>query len=455
MAPRRAFLAFLASLSLLSASPRPATADFESAKKLFLDNVKSPDWKARRSGFLALGDHDGGPAAALILAALPAETNPAVLAGALDALSNMRSSAVRAALLDALRRGRPTERLHAILALSSHRGSEVDGPLVEALSTGAPPLAAQAAIALGVPGHTGAEAALVKALQDDHEQVRIAAARSLASLGTKDAVKPLSERLRLERGRARWETVRALEAITGQKFGDAMGKWLAFASGGDPSKVDEKPVLPPTFFGVPVTGERVAFVLDRSILMGDPHPFNGAERRERLEKICSPPDGDRIPYRLIKSKLQLAVAHLLHAVDGMPSGDRFEVVTFCKEVRGVFGLHWTPVSAATKKALAESLKALDVDDGIDLWDALNAALDLGGPADDKAWKAGPEEVFLVTNNVATAGEVKDADGIGTGIALKARLRMVSIHVVGIGNHPFALAETLAKKSFGTYVNLSK
>ena len=451
-AAARALLLFAAAGA---AGARPAAADLEAAKKVFADGVRSADWKARRNAHLALCDYDNAVSVRLMLGALATETNPAVEAAAVDGMAQFRGNESRAALLDAARKGKGAERLLAVVALDKHRSADVDAFLVEALAAGPPLVSAQAALALGLPGRAGAVPALLKALAHDLPQVRIAAARALAQLSEASAVKPLFERLKLEKGRAREETVRALEAITKKRLGDAPLKWAAVAAGEDPDKVEEKAALAPTFFGVPVTGERVAFVLDRSLLMADPHPFNGAENRARLEAICTPPDGDRIPYRLIKSKMQLAVAHILHAVDGFAPGTKYEVIYFSGDVHGVFGKKWASASTATKKTLEEALKGIEVDDGIAIWDALVAAFDLGGPGDEKGWKAGPDEVFLVTNNMPTAGEVKEPEAIGPGMALRARLRLAPIHVVGIGNHPFTLAETLARRSGGTYVNLTK
>jgi hypothetical protein len=153
--------------------------------------------------------------------------------------------------------------------------------------------------------------------------------------------------------------------------------------------------------------------------------------------------------------MQLAVAHLLHAVDGLPPGAKVEVLAFASDVHGVFGKKWAPVTAATKKTLEEATGALTVHDGIAIWDALVAAFDLGGTGDEKGLKAGPDEVFLVTNNMPTVGEVQEPEAVAAGMAFRARLRLVPIHVVGIGNHPFSLAETLARRTGGTYVNLSK
>jgi hypothetical protein len=459
MRPARALTATaLASFLALAAGwppVPPAAADLESAKKHFLDNVKKPDWKSRRSAYGALSDHDGTVAARTILDSVLEEKNVVVVATAVEALRRFASLGARAVLLDALKKGKATERLYAAYALAYNLAPEVDAALIEAAAGSGPP-AGQAVLSLATPRRgAGAFPALLKALASDVAPIRTAAARALGALEAKEAVKPLVERLKVEKGAPRAAVVAALEAITKKRLGDAPKKWAAVAAGEDEAAVDEKPALPPTFFGIPVVGERVVFVLDRSLLMADPHPLQGPENRDRLEALCSPPDGERIPYRRLKSKLQLASAHLTHAVDGLPSGSRFEVLLMAADVKGVFEKKWVGVGSAAKKTLSETLATLEVDDGINLHDALVEALDLGGAADDKAWKQGPDEVFLVTNNMPTAGEVPDADLVALGIGVKARLRGVTVHVVGIGNHPFHMAKALAQRTGGAYLDLSK
>ena len=434
---------------------RIVRADYEAAKRQFQEHAHAADWKERRDAYRALTDHDGGPAATLILQALGTESHPAVVAGAMDVVGQMRSSGAKEAILAALAKGRPSERLLAVRALAGMLGADVDTALLAQLASGPPQIAAQAALALGRAGRASASGPLILALASDAWQVRVAVAKALAALGDKAALQPLVERLKTDRGRARAEEITALELLTGRALGDSPLRWAAVAAGSDPNAIDEKPLLAPTFFGVPVTGERVVFVLDRSLNMKDAHPFLGPEQQERLKALCSPVDGERIPWRAIKTKLQLALAHLRHAVDGLPPGTRFEVLYFAADVQGVFGKKWAVAAGATKKTLDDALGKLEVDDGINLYEALLTALDLGGSTEDKAWKGGPDQVFLVTNNMATASEVKDPDAITAAIALRAGLRMVPITTVGIGNHPFTLAEGLATKTGGRYVNLTK
>lgn len=447
--------ACLLGASLLGVSAPVARADLDSARKFFADNVKAPEWKARRSAYGAFQDHDGGPAAAAILAAAGAETHPVVLAAAVDTLARFRSEAARQALVASFKGAKGTERVVAAQALRGVRGADVDAALTDAVVNAPPTIAALAAAALATPGRSGAAPALLAALAEDAPHVRAAAARALGALGDRAAVAPLVARLALEKGRVRGEVVAALEAITRQGLGDSPAAWAAVVAGTDPKLVEAKPTHPPSFFGLPVTGERVVFVLDRSLQMSDAHALAEEGKRERLQALCTPKDGERIPWRQLKSRMQLAQAHVRHAVDGLPAASRFEVVVFAEDVQGVFGKKFVPPSTASKKALDDAFAKLQTDDGINVWDALLTALDLGGPTDDKALKAGPDQVFLVLNNVPTKGDVTDPDAVEKGVAFRARARGVAISVVDMGANRQLLAEGIAKSTGGAYLDLTK
>ena len=60
-----------------------------------------------------------------------------------------------------------------------------------------------------------------------------------------------------------------------------------------------------------------------------------------------------------------------------------------------------------------------------------------------------------TVNVPNAGEIKEADVVAAAISLKARLRMVPIHTVGIHFHPYDMCRNIAQKTGGVYVDLTK
>ena len=76
----------------------------------------------------------------------------------------------------------------------------------------------------------------------------------------------------------------------------------------------------------------------------------------------------------------------------------------------------------------------------------------GTTSDGAAWKRGPDEIIFVTCNMPTVGDLTEANVVGAAIALKARLRMVPIHTIGIESHPYEMLATIARETGGVYRN---
>jgi hypothetical protein len=447
---RRSIVLSALLLPLLAAlAARPARAGWEEAKGPFLQAQRSPEWKTRKLAYVAAADHESAATVDGLLAALAKEEHAVVLGAGLDVLSSVRTADARKGLVEAAKSGKGAVRLLAVAALAGHPPSaDADAALAAALAAPEAPVAAQAALVLSEGERARPVPALVRLLSHADRRVRGAAARALGAAKDRAALAPLAALLAKESGHARLEVVRALEAIDGTARGYAPATWKAVASGAK-DLPKETPRLFPTAFGLPIAGERVVFVLDRSLLMADAHPFD----RRRLEELSTPKDGEPIPWFRLKTKLEFAVAQVLHAIAGLESGSKFEVVSFAEDVRGHFELRFASAGAGSRKAIAESLAAIEVDDGMNVWGALDAALAVGGGNDAQAWKSGPEVVVFVTNNLPNKGDVTDGGEIASGIGWRARLRQVPVHAVGIANHPYALAEGLAKRTGGVYLSL--
>jgi hypothetical protein len=340
--------------------------------------------------------------------------------------------------------------LLVLSALTEQKGPEVAELLIEVVGGRDGPAAAQAAMALRESKPPEALPSLMKLLASKEWQVRRAAAIAIAEYGAKEALVPLSKALWTATGRDRNDLIAALEKVTGQKYGNDPKAWKKLASGTDPKEIVAKPKLAPTAFGVPIYGERVVICLDNSLRMTNPHPFDN----ERLRKLCDPKDGDPIPWFRVKTNGLFAHAHVKHLIQGLPKGSKFELITFNATVRDTFG-GLANVGAATRKTAIDKLASLRTDDGIAAYDALTLALNRAGAKDSQAWKKGPDEIIYITVNMPTTGEVKEAPAVAAAIGLKAALRMVPIHTVGIHYHPYDMCRDIAAKTGGIYVNLTE
>jgi len=449
---RTLLLASGLSASVLLGASFARADEWTETRDQFRTQMKSASWAERRDAFVLLTTFDGPKAVEEILAALDRESNGVVVSTGLETLGLLVSPEAKEALIEAARKGKGRRRLLVLLALEKQKGPEIEALLLEAAQGKDPQVAAQAALVLGeretLPA--GALPVLLKLLQHKDWQVRSAAARTLLAHPDKAAVPALAQALSKADGRDRADLIAALGKTTGQDFGNDPDAWKRLAKGEDPATLRRKPRPVPTVFGVPIYGKRVVIVLDNSLRMSDPNPYDA----ERLRELCDVEDGAPIPWFRMKTNGQFALGHVRHLIAGFPKGTKFALLLFNAMVRNVFD-GFIPAGSAARKRAAEVLDSLIQDDGIATYDALMGALDIAGAKEASAWRKGPDEIVFITVNMPTAGEVKEADVVAAAVGLKARLRMVPIHTVGIHLHPYDMCREIAARSGGTYVDLVK
>lgn len=82
-----------------------------------------------------------------------------------------------------------------------------------------------AALALGEIGDSRAVKPLINALGDDNWEVRSSVAKALGKIGDDRAIQPLIEMLQDRSENVRWHAVQALEATTGESYGEDIAMW--------------------------------------------------------------------------------------------------------------------------------------------------------------------------------------------------------------------------------------
>ncbi len=191
------------------------------------------------------------------------------------------------------------------------------------------------------------------------------------------------------------------------------------------------------FFGVPVTGGSIAFLIDTSGSMDKP-------------AATSPTTGPRGRARGA-SRLDAAKEQLLVATQAMAPQSRFVVLTFAERART-----WTstPVKPGRDavRSLTELLSRLQPHGGTNLFDGLVHALQL-----DQRRFADPngpriDELFVLSDGEPTTGEVQDREDLLQLVRESNKYAKVRIHCVFTGSGDGAeLLRALAEQNGGVFV----
>ncbi len=434
----------------LASEPASAAEGWKEARKVFRAAMKLEDWKERRDAYADLAYHDGPDAVAEVIKRFGDERNPAVTMMGIETLAAFRSKEATAAIEKAVRKGRGMPRLYVLLAVVGSKGGADPKLLMELLEGKDPMAAAQAAIALGQQKAAGIKPILLDLTKHKDWQLRAAAARGLAGLGDKSVVPALVESLAASGGGERHAILSALHKLTGQTYGLDIAAWRKLAGGASPSAIKVRIPKGPYAFQIPILGRRVVLIVTNSQRNEDPHRFGVGPR---LEELCQVPGARPLLHTRLVTVGTFIRAHIARCINDLPSAkQKFELILFNSTVSPQFG-KFTPANSGTKKVAVAALQGLVPAAGMNHYDALRTALDLGGSKDKQAWKNGPDEILFTACNAPNAGEIKEAPVVAAAIGLHARLRMVPVHTVGVESHSYEMMETIAAQSGGIYRKL--
>lgn len=193
------------------------------------------------------------------------------------------------------------------------------------------------------------------------------------------------------------------------------------------------------FFGVPVTGKTIGFVIDTS----------GSMSAQAAGTVGAGGNGaadERIPTRLRAAKDQL-----LTAISAMAPGSRYHVFTFASEARA-WSAQPVPVGNESTRQLAELLSRFKADGGTNLFDGLALALAVGELRYGQADQDGIDELFLLSDGEPTAGDIRDPDEIRKLLLEANKYRKVRINTVFTGTGSGAdFLRKLAEDHDGVFV----
>ncbi len=364
-----------------------------------------------------------------------------VLAAIEDGLSSMRDREAVKYLYEKALSGGKTWKTRQIVAAALDEIAEPASVkyLVRALKDKDARVRMTAAITCGRMKAPEALKGLLGMLKEKAWTVRSAAIEALGEIGQKGAVGPLIDQISKEEGRLKEDCGRALQKLTGQKFGsteDAWRRWLeehkSEYGGDDGEALGGHPVgrggRDGGYYGIPIETSRAIFVVDVSGSMA-------GEGRSGVPKI------------------QSAKNELLRVVKNFAPKGAFNLIVF-NDIVKKWKDRMMPANKGNKKAAMNWVKDLEAASSTNIFDAMDLAFRVAGMgATDKNYGLGADTIFLLSDGSPTRpdGQLDDWEKIIKAVREWNRLKRITIHTIGIGDHNAAFMSTLAMENGGTYV----
>lgn len=228
------------------------------------------------------------------------------------------------------------------------------------------------------------------------------------------------------------EAHRTLKAMTGAVLGaEDIDRWRElWASAKDDLKVvpRRREALPDDatvaggFFGIPVLGKRVVFVIDCSGSMVSPAPQAG-------DTAAGPSS--------VPTRLDIARRECWNAVKEMGPDTYFNIVVFSSRAKA-WKPELVPASPANKGALRNFLQRLVADGSTNLWDGMSTALGLRTAMTKSRYREPVDEVFVLSDGYPSSGEITDAATIAARVREQNKHVGIRLNTVFIGSTPSEL-----------------
>jgi len=300
--------------------------------------------------------------------------------------------------------------------------------------------------------------AILQHLHSDIPLVRRLAIRALVALQVGDVLPVLVTALDDTRENVRRELAHGLEALTGQSFGTRQEAWRAWlekeggplVTGAQPLTQQDREAQPkqprsgsadaPKYHGLPLEGEHLVFIVDRSLSMEW-----SLTRNEQLPESGEP------------SRWERAIGELKEALRNLRSTQTFSIVTFAQTTE----VYSPKLLAVTDKSIARAYEWLDnstLGQFTNIHDALELSFTFTGRLPgDELFSSAVDTIYLLTDGEPTVpsgrrGRRDDPDTILRAVRRWNLLQQVTIHVIGLGDQaPAAFLERLADENGGGFV----
>ena len=461
-------------LVLLGAAPAGAQDPSTEAYKLFFKEEIAPEWKTesmseiRKVMLTGFQRHDVPDAAEWLMTDVLAKGEEgAIVREAVRVLCLYKTPETVARMAEVwerkLRKPWYAKAL-AALAFGTSKQKEIDEVLAKALKDRDERVVICACRAVGQGKKLAFRADLEKLVSHKHPLVRGAEMRALGELGGEESLPLIFKAFCGDAShRARYDAWIALRKLTLLELPCDPSQWAEFwqKRAGEVPEGEANPwgtsfpkfarnVGPASrFFGIPVLGDRICFVIDVSLDMANPFTVDIKAEREK-------PAEERIPnFFNVKTRWDLAIANVKECLDGLPEDVEFAVVFFSHE-HTVWpdGGKFTKNRETARKQLIQHMEELKVGGSTAMFEGFRAGWGLLKDGnEDVNFDKGCDTILFVTDGRPTDGELKNRpDRLRDDAWRVAVPRALRIHAVGVHYHEYELLKALAKETGGLYVH---
>ena len=333
--------------------------------------------------------------------------------------------------------------------------------------------------ALG-PGAAGLGGELARLLGHERTAVRVRAARGLAAMRQADWIEVLVDALERERGRPRVQVAAAREELTGRRLGTSPVSWRRWLEREGPAVADapaaggssgpngpggpagsggpggsggsggasaggaaegRSPDESARYHGIPIDGDAILFVLDRSKSMNK----RLARTRGALRTESAGASAER--------RFDRAKRELIATLGALGPDKRFGVLAFGATVTA-FEERPVPARAAELSRAVDWIEGLQLQAGTNAYGALETAFHHAGRgAEDRDFEAAYDTLFLLSDGLPfLAGERDSVERILSQARRWNATGQLVLHTVGLGDEvPTGFMGTLARDHGGRFV----
>lgn len=291
-----------------------------------------------------------------------------------------------------------------------------------------------------------------QALLDPAWQVRTVAIQGLAgSKNDEINIAALIDAMNREEGRLREEIYHTLKSLTRRDLGPSAIQWKRWWDVYSNKTKEEKKqaelsnpdrFYAPSYYGIRFQSKRVVFLIDVS---GSMNGGISVSERQVLEILGK----NFAPNQTLQTKLDLAKLALVKVLNEMDPDSLFNII-FYESSATAWGKRLLKLQEDVRKKAVTRIINLSPSGATNIWDALEASLQIMGNSFKENYEKGPDTFFLLTDGYPTAGTVANSPAILAHFQLVNRVRQIRVHTVGMGVHDREFLQSISETSGGTY-----